>query len=97
MRVMAAPQTARTQRVPRGTCEQFPRDTAVERVTGIEPAQSAWKAWDSKRHISCSTPSEADAVPSACLSATLAGRKNRSALSVGPSHKWQRIPTATEA
>ena len=25
------------------------RDIDVERVTGIEPAQSAWKAWDSKR------------------------------------------------
>ncbi|CCG02380.1 protein of unknown function [Blastococcus saxobsidens DD2] len=45
------------------------RDIAAERVTGIEPAQSAWKAWDSCRHLCWSPSSLMHAVPSACLSA----------------------------
>jgi hypothetical protein len=40
----------------RGTPASGSRDTAVERVTGIEPAQSAWKARDSKGHIGWSAP-----------------------------------------
>ena len=44
------------------------RDIAVERVTGIEPAQSAWKAWSSERCLSWSRARRAAFVPSGCLS-----------------------------
>jgi hypothetical protein len=43
------------------------RDLAVERVTGIEPAQSACKPWDSTRHVGWSAPCQADVAPSAFL------------------------------
>jgi hypothetical protein len=51
------------------------RDIAVERVTGIEPAQSAWKAWDSELHAGWSGLHQTDAVPSACLSAMYGGTR----------------------
>src|SRR4051794_11158409 len=56
----------------------------VERVTGIEPAWPAWKAWDSKRHLGCSGPGQADVVPSVCLSATHGGRKSGASSSLAP-------------
>src|SRR3954469_21833368 len=37
-RVMVTARTVRTQRMLRDTCGTVSRDTAVERVTGIEPA-----------------------------------------------------------
>lgn len=53
----------------RDTCNEVGRDIALERVTGIELALSAWKAGDSERHRRWSTPSQVGAAPSACLSA----------------------------
>ena len=75
---MAAPPDRPNVNGSRDTLERCPRDTAVERVTGIEPAQSAWKAWFSERCLGWSAPSQVDAVPSACLSTTLGGRKSGS-------------------
>jgi hypothetical protein len=46
-------------------------DQRVERVTGIEPAQSAWKAWSSERCPCCSAACRAAFVPSGCLSIAL--------------------------
>src|SRR4051812_9223690 len=58
----------------------------MERVTGIEPAQSAWKAWDSKRHFGWSAASQEDAVPFACLSARRL---------VGPARGSAQVPLET--
>ena len=58
-------------------------DNAVERVKGIEPAQSALEGWGWKRHVGCSALSQANVVPSAWLSATHGGRKSGSSLTLG--------------
>jgi hypothetical protein len=90
---MAARRTARRRRCLGKPVNGFPRrrgvsrDIAVERVTGIEPAQSAWKAWDSWRHLRWSTRSRSDVLPFACLNAVpmVAGR----AASRFRSTRWQ--------
>jgi hypothetical protein len=48
-----------------GYLRMVSHDTAVERVTGIEPAQSAWKAWKFERHPGGSTQCQPDVVPCA--------------------------------
>src|SRR4051794_11261613 len=52
----------RKDETPDGTANRPNASVAVEQVTRIEPAQPAWKAWDSKRHVGWAAPTQADAV-----------------------------------
>jgi hypothetical protein len=69
--VMAAPADAERKTVSRNTppLRTVSRETAVERVMGIEPAQSAWNGGFLERCSRWPLPSRTDIVSPDCLSA----------------------------